>query len=173
MIPISIIFILFAVGLLFYSSLSLLTLYSKKRKQHLLRKLSCHGSANNLVFCSQELLKDKVIGIDGIHRKIMVLEKIKNTFNSSIISLDEVHDCQLITKKTSLNQGNLTKFNRQFTTAIIELQFEFNNHAQSASIVFSDGIVNSKRELAFLKAKAEYWCLMFSKMLNKSLEVRA
>jgi hypothetical protein len=30
-----------------------------------------------------------------------------------------------------------------------------------------------KREFALLKAKAEYWCVMFSKMLNQQAVVRA
>jgi hypothetical protein len=55
----------------------------------------------------------------------------------------------------------------------LALQFEFNNNSQPASIIFSNGLMTPGRELDFLKAKEEYWCIMFSKMLNKPVEVMA
>jgi hypothetical protein len=102
----------------------------------------------------------------------MILEKIKNTYQCSTISLDEVHDCRLVTHPGSLKRGNNKRLYYNHG-ATLELRFEFNNHSQPASIIFCNGLINSGRELAFIKAKAEYWCVMFSKMLNMQVEARA
>ena len=171
--PVFIIFIVFIAAALIFHFISLVTNTTQKKKENLCLRLSREGTVNNLTFCSQEILQDKVIGIDGIHRKIMILEKKKDGYYSSIISLDEVHDCQLVTSQGLINNSNFKRVAGINHPATLELQFEFNNHIQTASIIFSNGIANSKKEFAFLKAKAEYWCIMFSKMLSPRMEVRA
>lgn len=170
--PVTILLIVLTAGVLFHFFLSFISYYNKKKKNDLVRRLCHEGAANNLVFCSQEILQNKVIGIDGIHRKIMILEKTKNTYHCSTISLDEVHDCQLVAQSGSIKKNRNNKlFYKQATT--LALQFEFNNHSRPASIIFSNGLINSGRELAFLQVKAEYWRVMFSKMLNRQAEARA
>ena len=173
MTPIFTIFSVIASVTLFLCFLSFFIKNEKKKKERLFIRLSQEGTANNLTFCSQEILQNKVIGIDGIHRKIMILERIKNSYNYSIICLDEVQHCELITSAGILNAGNLRQFDIKKNQAAIELQFEFKNNAQPASIKFYDSLSNSKKELALLKAKAEYWSVMLSKMLNRQVSVRA
>jgi hypothetical protein len=170
--PTFIILISFAAIALFFHCLTFFSKSIKKKKEDLFLHLSQEGTANELIFCSQEILQNKVIGIDGIHRKIMIVEKIKNTFNYSVISLDEVEYCELITNCGSLNADNLKKFETENLHAI-ELQFGFKNHTQPASIIFYDSLINSKKELILLKAKAEYWSVMLSKMLTGQAHVRA
>jgi hypothetical protein len=158
--------VLFRSFLFFYKN-------DRKKKVSLFRQLSHEGTANNLTFCSQEILQNKVIGIDGIHRKIMVLEKINRAYNCSIISLDDVQHCELVKNCGSLNSNNLKKLERERNLHAIELQFEFKNQVQPASIIFYDSLINSKRELVLLKAKAEYWSQMLSKLLVRQVTVRA
>ena len=167
---ITLIFILFIIGLLFFGSLSFISVYAKRKKEKMFRQLSREGITNGLTFCSQEILEDKVIGIDGIHRKILILEQKKNTYQTSIISLDEVQHCQLVDDEVVF-PDDCKNLGQQIKTGVLELQFEFNNHRQAASITFATGLTNSKRELALLRAKAEYWSVMFSKMLNQQVSI--
>jgi len=173
MTPTFTIFSLIASSLLIFGFLSFFIKNEKKKKENLFLRLSQEGTANNLIFCSQEILQNKVIGIDGIHRKIMIVERIKNLYNCSVICLDEVQHCELTTSSGFINTGNLKKYEAQRKQAAIELQFEFKNHAEPASIIFYDSLFNSKKELVLLKAKAEYWSVMLSKMLNRQVSVRA
>lgn len=166
-------FIVFVLGLLFFGSLPFISNYSKRKKEKFFRRLSKEGASNNLIFCSQEILDNKVIGFDGIHRKILVLERNNKKYTSSIISLDEVQHCQLITDEGILDSTEFKTVSQQTKTGILELQFEFSDHHQPASIIFSKGFMKTKREFALLKAKAEYWCVMFSKMLNHQMSARA
>lgn len=171
--PVYLTFALAAFFVLLFKSFSFVYKNDRKKKESLFRRLSHEGTANNLTFCSQEILQNKVIGIDGIHRKIMILEKINKTYNCSVISLDEVQNCELIKNCRSLNTNNLKKFEREKNLHAIELQFEFKNRVQPASIIFYDSLINSKRELVLLKAKAEYWSQMLSKLLVRQVTVRA
>ncbi len=173
MTPIFTIFSLIASATLFLGCFSVFIKNERKKKERLFIRLSQEGTANNLTFCSQEILQNKVIGIDGIHRKIMILERIKNSYNCSIICLDEVQHCELVTSDGFINTSNLRRFEIEKSLAAIELQFEFKNQAQPASIKFYDSLSNSRKELALLKAKAEYWSVMLSKMLNRQVSVRA
>lgn len=169
-----IILAILVVGLLYFGSVPLVFVSVRKKKVKLLRHLSNEGAANNLVFCSQEIFRNRVIGIDGIHRKIMLIEENNRDFHSSIISLDDVNGCQLVTKRNSQTQENLKNKPGETEAATVEIRFEFNNHSKPAFITFGDGLIYSRKELEFLKAKAEYWCIMFSKMLNgHRIEARA
>jgi hypothetical protein len=103
----------------------------------------------------------------------MILERIKNKYNCSVISLDEVQYCELIATHGCINAGNLNSYGAKKKLDAIELQFEFKNQAQPASIIFYDGLINSKKEFLLLKAKAEYWSIMLSKMLNLQVRARA
>ena len=170
--PITIIFILFTSGLLFYISVSFISGFAKKKTQLLVRKLCQQSADQNLILCSQEIFENKVMGFDGIHRKILILEKIKNIYQTSIISLDDVHDCRLITKHDS-PKGQMNTANKRSQDTTPELLFEFNDHSQPAIITFGNGAINSGNDIAFLKAKAEYWCTIFSKMINRQIELRA
>jgi len=171
--PITIIFTLFIVTAVLFRSISFLSRRSRKKKEGPFLQLSREGAANNLIFCSQEMLQNKVIGIDGIHRKILIVEKIKNKYNSSLISLNEVQNCKLITKYKTSEPGNATQSEGGKNLFAIELEFEFRNRAKTASIMFYDSLINSQRELLLLKAKAEYWSVMLSKMITRPVRVRA
>ena len=162
----------FAVAI-FFRSVPYIFKNEKKEKQNLCLRLSQEGTANNLVFCSQEIFHNRVIGFDGIHRKIMMLEKSENDYNCSVICLDEVQNCELITNCSARQKNEGSNIQDEDDLQAIELLFEFKNHAQPASIIFYDSLRNSKRELFLLKAKAEYWSEVFSKMLTRQVRVRA
>ena len=72
-----ILLILFTAIALIVGSFNFFRKKNRKKKENLFLQLSREGTANNLIFCSQEILQNKVIGIDGIHRKIMILEKMQ------------------------------------------------------------------------------------------------
>lgn len=165
--------IIFVAVLLFISYLRFISIITKKKKEKLFLRLSKDGDSNGLTFCSQELLENKLIGIDGIHRKIMIVERIKNHYESSIISLEEVHHCELITNEDEIADMNFKTFSEQIKSVVLELRFEFNNHHETVSIIFAKGLNTSRKEIELLRSKAEYWSLMFSKMLAKQVSVRA
>ena len=144
---------------------------SQKTKENLALRLSIEGTANNLTFCSQEMFENKVVGIDGINRKILIVEKEKKSYRCSLIALDEIQNCEVITSSGSIRRSEENNAGLKKNRSAIALQFEFKNAHQPASITFYDSYLNSKREMALLKAKAEYWRVMLSKMLTHQVSV--
>ena len=142
---ITITFILTSVALLFFVALRSISVLAKEKKEKLFRQLSKEGAANGLTFCSQEMLSDKLIGIDGIQRKILILEKNKKSYNTSVISLEEVHDCRLVSNETDINAAHFKTFSEQLRNVVLELRFEFNNSQKTTSINFTKGLISSKR----------------------------
>jgi len=160
-------FILLAfITLIVYLATSLVKT-ERNKKEDLFLHLSKEGAANELIFCSQEIFHNKVIGIDGIHRKIMILEKVNREYNTSVISLDEVQSCELKKNYEALNMREHKKFGIAKTPRSIELHFEFKNASQPVSITFYNSEVNSKKEIGINGAKAQYWSIMLTKMLTR------
>lgn len=159
--------------MIFTASLRLISFISKRKKIKLCSRLSREGARNGLVFCSQEILANTIIGIDGIHGKILVLERKANHYQTSIISLEEVHHCQLFSNEGLVRRKNFSTLSAYLKSVVLELRFEFNNSHETASIIFAKGLNTSKKELELLRAKAEFWSVMFSKMLTNHISARA
>ena len=64
----------------------------KKKKEKLFVFFSKLGSLYNLSFTGQEILRDKIIGLDGPRRKLLIVEESLNKYNSIIIDLYEYHN---------------------------------------------------------------------------------
>lgn len=159
--------------MIFTASLRLMSFISKRKKIKLCSRLSREGARNGLVFCSQEILANTIIGIDGMHGKILVLERKANHYQTSIISLEEVHHCQLFSNEGLVRRKNFSTLSAYLKSVVLELRFEFNNSHETASIIFAKGLNTSKKELELLRAKAEFWSVMFSKMLTNHISARA
>lgn len=169
--PILLYFILFTSAVIILGILTLCYKNDRKKRENLFVRLSREGSANNLTFCCQEVLQNKVLGFDGINRKIMILEKVRHQYSCDLISLDEVQKCAVKISTGFSNPGipDYSEFGNKLQS--IELQFEFKSPAPATSIIFYNSSVNSRREQAILRAKAEYWKTMFSKILVKKVAV--
>ena len=170
---VTIVCILLIALMTFATSLRLISFISKRKKVKLCSRLSKEGANNGLIFCSQELLANTVIGVDGIHRKILVVERKAHHYHSTVISLEEVHHCQVFSTEGLLRRKNFKTLSEHLKSVVLELRFEFNNSHETASIIFAKGLNTSKRELELLHAKAEFWSVMFSKMLTNHISVRA
>src|ERR1044072_2899941 len=64
--------------------------------KQLLDYFSRLGTKYNLNFSGQEILKDHILGLDGIQRKLLVLSGIHSgRLHDCIIDLNEVRSCSL------------------------------------------------------------------------------
>src|SRR5689334_342120 len=84
-----------AIIIICYVLLTISGKQTKKRKEHLLTEFSKVGTANSMTYTAQEVLKNKVIGIDGISRKIAMVEEKEKTFHHLVIDLAEIKECRL------------------------------------------------------------------------------
>jgi hypothetical protein len=146
--------------------LLLINIHNKEKSiamNKLLKYFSQLGTENNLSFSSQEILKDSVLGLDGVHRKILVVTKEDGYFGSFIIDLNQVINCSVKKIYGTIEVGDLKKHKLDQYLEKIVLHFEV-NHKPSVEIVFYNHFENHIYEVLELEQKAKYWETILSKM---------
>jgi hypothetical protein len=104
-----------------------------KIKYFLLSKL---GSMFNLSFLSHELLDEKIFGVDGIKRKVLVVEENNGSNSSCIIELDKIKSISMKTVNDSIRLEELRKRRLEEFLKTIHLQFEFINGREVVALPF-------------------------------------
>lgn len=132
-----------------------------KVKYSLLSKL---GSLFNLTFSSHELLDGKIFGVDGIKRKILVVEENKWSHSSYIIDLDEVKAISMKTVYNSIKPNELRIRRLEEFLKTIHLQFEFKDGRDAIALPFFEHKRNNIADLPVLERKTKGWKMIFSKM---------
>ena len=109
----------------------------RKAMNQLLQQFSQLGTAYHLTFSSQEILKEAVLGLDGIHRKLLVLQRQgKNIFHSVVVDLHEVKECSVKKHYGTIKRGDLKKWKLELFLEEIVLQFELRNGKALLQVVF-------------------------------------
>src|SRR6478609_9135493 len=115
----------------------------KKKRQKLHFCLSKLGSQHGLSFTSQEELLNKTIALDGLQRKLLIIEENNARYDWNIIDLDEVENCSVKKVYDSIDAGGLkTKWVEAYLRTIV-LQFNFNNDKPSFDLIFYANTVHS------------------------------
>ena len=131
----------------------------------LLHHFSQTGSQHNLSFSGQEILKDVVIGLDGVHRKLLVMERLPgDAFNSFVIDLNEAKSCSVKKEYGTINGGDLKVQRLEQYLQRITLHFALCDKPP-AEVVFYKHFENHIYEIAELESKAKHWEAILSKML--------
>jgi hypothetical protein len=132
-----------------------------KVKYSLLSKL---GSMFNLSFSSHELLDEKIFGVDGIKRKILVIAENNGSNSSYIIELDKVKSISMKTVFNSIKSYELRKRRLEEFLKTIHLQFEFKDGRDAVPLSFFESKKNNIDDLSLLERKTKNWGMIFSKM---------
>lgn len=154
----------------------LLVTLDQKQKRKSLRELHLRfsrlGTENKLTFSSQETLKDLLLGLDGIQRKLLVLKKQDSTtFHSFVVDLATVKSCSVKKHYGNINSGELkTKTLEQYLEKIT-LHFELGGSTPAKEIVFYKHFDHHLVEIPELEQKARHWELMLSKLLAPARKV--
>ena len=142
----------------------------RKNTERLLSELSFLGTARDLSFTSQELLGNRLIGLDGLKRKFLFIEEMHGEYNPLIIDLDTIKSCTVkmkyigytITRKRLNPEEYLEKIYLQFEATdkkLIDVPF----------YVFDKDDISQKRAL---ETKARDWEAILSKMIvNKDAKI--
>lgn len=145
------------------------TVVRKKNKEETMHDLldyfSEEGIRNNLKFSGQEVLKNCIIGLDGVNRKLLIVIKKNGVLKAHVLSLDDVQ--QVSVKKIYYSIGALElkhKKLEQFIQKIL-LCFECKDKESNLDVLFYDGLNNKTHKAPELEDKALGWKSVLSKML--------
>jgi hypothetical protein len=137
----------------------------KKKKEKLLVFFRRLGSLYNLSFTGQEVLHDKIIGLDGWRRKLLIVEENHNRYDSSIIDLYQVAACKVKKTYSAINAGDFEKNKVEEYLNAVALQFDFKNGNTPVVLSFYKNISNSVQDIKELATKTKQWEAVLSKML--------
>jgi hypothetical protein len=144
----------------------LVSIHNKEKRiamNNILKYFNQLGKENGLSFSGNEFLKNCIIGLDGLNRKLLVVTKEDGYYGSILIDLKLVKNCSVKKIFGSINRGGL-KSNKleEFLEKII-LHFEIYNKP-SVDIVFYTHFENHIYESIDLEKKARHWETILSKM---------
>jgi len=142
----------------------------KKQRRNALNQLlhAFHkaGSERNLTFSSQEMLKDSIIGLDGVHRKLLVLERTADgVLKSFVIDLNEVKSCAVRKAYGTTSGGDQGAGKPEQYLQTISLHFKLDD-GPPADVFFYKHFENNIYQMAELESKAKHWEVVLTKMLS-------
>lgn len=144
---------------------------SASDRSKVLLYMSQLGSRYNLSFSSQEVLKDAIMGVDGVKRKLLILRGSRDTeLQISLIDLNLLQSCSVKTYYGRIGVGGLKNRRLKSYVERICLHFEFENESQPLEIPFFQDREQEKDELEALEQKAFYWKTILSKMIIRPMK---
>lgn len=141
---------------------------SKQSSKDRYTQLSQLGSKLNLTFSSQMSIAGKTIALDGLKRKLLVLDDGSRHY---VIHLDDVKNISVKKTYTSIKPGELDKKRfDEFLQAIL-LYFEYRDGGRPVTLPFYERGNNSLHDLPMLERNARNWQMILSKMISTATEL--
>jgi hypothetical protein len=131
------------------------------------------GSENHLSFTSQEIVTGGIIGLDGLNRKLVILENNNGDYNWSIFNLEDIKSFSIKKIFMSANIGSMKKQNVQEHLDKIVLQFEMKDEKGKIEIPFFVFSENHIYQQAELEQKARHWEAILSKFITGQVKKTA
>ena len=163
--------ILGAIGGVFFFLIRINNKQNREAMKKLLNHFSQCGTASGLVFSSQEVLKESIFGVDGIQRKVLVVNREEGQFSSFIIDLRQVKNCSVKKIYGTIQAGELNGNKLDHFLEKIVLQFE-SEHSGAIEISFYKNSSDHVFETMDMEKKAKEWQVIFSKMLSPLKKLR-
>lgn len=163
--------IIVAVILLAFIAIFILLLAANERKKNrrtlneLLLSFSQSAIKYNLSISGQEVINESMIGLDAVHRKLLVVYKNKdNVYDDLVIDLSEVTHCSVESVSKIIDHGNSKSKLDQLLEKIV-LRFLFNSGNVAYDFPFYT-YSNSVYELPGLQQKARQWQTYINPLLK-------
>lgn len=134
-----------------------------KDKYALLSEL---GSKLNLAFSSQLSLSGKIIALDGVKRKLLLLDTGNPAQAYHIIELDDVKAITVKKTYSSIKPEELKRRRFEEFLETIHLHFEYHDKRNAFDLPFFEREKNNPGELTIRERNALNWQLILSKMIK-------
>lgn len=144
----------------------------KKRIESLLAQFNNAGIKHNLSFTHQEMLKDKVLGLDA-NTQTLLLFQFNATHMETVIDLTDVETCTVYREYASLSTGGNKEAKAEPVLAGMGLQVVLLNDVPPLLIGFYNHHINGIYEIAELEKKAKEWKSLLAQQRNRKALQRA
>lgn len=148
--------------------------YQKKQNMNLLlQRFSQIGSDYNLSYTGQLVLKNGIIGIDGIRHQLVVLQNEgDSSYHSFVGNINNIKSCSVKKTYRTIPGGDLkVKRLDQFLQKIV-LCFEFYDEQKTVEVLFYHHSQNTADQIPHFERQARDWKEVILKMRkpHRSLE---
>ena len=123
-------------------------------------------SKYNMSFSGHDVLGNKIMGMDGIKKKLLILEETNDHSHSYLVDLDTVAAITVKKIYNSIKAGELKKRKIAEFLKTIQLQFEFSNGKEDLVLPFYESTTDNISELPGLERKIKNWQMILSKMMG-------
>jgi hypothetical protein len=138
----------------------------RKAMKKLLYRFSQLGSEYNLTFSGQEILRDSILGLDGMKRKLLILKKNEAAGDDiKYIDLQNVKHCSVKKYYGTIQAGALKGDALEQYLQRIVLHIEFQVDTPTEIDFYHHGYEPSSR-VREMEIKSGYWGTLLNKMLN-------
>jgi hypothetical protein len=127
------------------------------------RQMSELGSKLNLAFSSHMSLNNKIIAMDGVKKKLLVMDNNDTVSVHTIIDLNEVRAISVKKNYSSIKPGELKKRGMDEFLEKIYLQFE--SEEKTVAVPFYELGKNNFTDLPKLERNARTWQMILMKMI--------
>ena len=139
------------------------------KEQRFINLFNKAGEENGLSFSSQEVLRNKIIGLDGLNRKFVVVNENEV---SRVISIDDVRKCSMQKNLETYTRTDEKSSGYEMFVKSIFLQFDFKDKRPTETVIFYDNLLQPQAEEKQMEAKAKDWEIILSKMIIDPINAR-
>lgn len=161
------------VALIIIITLVLVIINNKdKRKStlELFHRFKSITKATDLTYSSQEILDNLAIGIDGVQRKILAINRNEiGLYDPIIVDLNQVKSCSKRKFYRSINTGTSRKKRIEQQIDKIVLEFTLRN-GQQLEIPFFEMLRDHIPKMRELEQKAADWEVLISNFMNAEVK---
>jgi hypothetical protein len=138
---------------------------SKRKLRKMLSFFHRLGFINNFCFSNKEILGNRVIGLDKLQQKILIVERNDNSYHSNIINLHEIKSFKIKKIYADIKAVNFKNNRIEEYLKSISFLFNFKNEKTPLILKFFRCKGYSLRDMIKLDAKIRHWEFSLSKML--------
>jgi len=136
----------------------------KARKNSILSFYKNAGIVHNLSFTDEEVLQDKVLGLDVSKRKLLIAEEQAEEYNTRVIDLREIAACTVKKIYGAINSHEYKRNKTEDYLKSIALEFEFTTGGAPMAVHFYRNTTNTVYEIRELEGRAKNWAKMLSNL---------
>jgi len=125
---------------------------------------------DNLSFTRKEIMENFVVGLDESCKKLFVVRRTGDRYDSQIIDLKEIRKCSMKKLYKSINMGTVKKKRYESRFDKIVLEFNYFDNRNPIEIPFYESGVDHLSDKADLEQKAGSWAASLTQMLNMNLK---
>jgi hypothetical protein len=138
-----------------------------RRKIKKLWNLPSLAKKLNLTVAKLESLRNQLIGLDSVRRKLLLIRKEKDKLDCCVVDLKDVQHCAIKKVYGSIPAGDLQTKGLNYYLQSVSLQLGLKSSAKAVSVRFYDSRYNTRRQQSFSEAAARKWERLVSDLLPK------